>query len=90
MAKREKRARKKRLTKKIESLLERAEKHRTKVETEKGNKDTTRRYWIKEAKGFEEQAKQAQEMLKKLEGKKAGNADTPEEAETTDSAEEQD
>ncbi len=87
MAKGEKRARKKRLTKKIESLLKRAEEHRTKVETEKGNKDTTPIYWIKEAKGFEEQAKQAQEMLKKLEGKKAGDANTSEEAKTADPAE---
>lgn len=87
MAKGEKRARKKRLAKKIESLLERAEEHRTKVETEKGNKDTTPGYWIKEAEGFEEQAKQAQEMLKKLEGKKAVEADSLEEGKTADSAE---
>ena len=87
MAKKEKRARKKRLTKKIESLLERAEEHRTKVEAEKGNKDTTPGYWIKEAEGFEEQAKQAQEMLKKLEGNKTEKTDASKEAETTDSEE---
>lgn len=66
MAKGEKRARKKRLIKKKESLLERAKEHRMKAELEPGSKDTTPAYWIGEAERFEEQAKNAQEMLDKL------------------------
>ncbi len=71
MVKREKRARKKRLIKQIESLLERAEEHKIKAETEKGSKDTTPGYWIKEAEGFEEQAKEKEEILEKLDNKRA-------------------
>jgi len=66
MAKGEKRARKKRLIKKKESLLERAKEHRAKAETEPGKKDTTPSYWLGEAERFEEQAKDAQEMLDNL------------------------
>ena len=69
MAKREKRLRKKRLIKKRESLLKRAREHRIKSETEKGEKDTTPKYWIGEAERFEEQAKEVDKILEKLEGK---------------------
>ena len=66
MVKGEKRARRKRLIKKKESLLERAKEHRIKAETEPGRKDTTPAYWLGEAERFEEQAKDVQEMLNKL------------------------
>ena len=69
MPKKEKKARKKRLIKKKKSLLERAKEHRIKAETEKGKKDTTKEYWLGEAKRFEEQAEIAQEFLNKLENK---------------------
>ncbi len=61
--------RKKRLEKQVKSLLEQAEKHRKKAEEMEGEKDTTKEYWISEAKRFEEQAKQRKKMLKKLEDK---------------------
>lgn len=70
MVKGEKRARKKRLTKKREGLLKRAREHRIKAETEKGSKDTTPRYWLGEAERFEEQAKEIDEILEKLGEKK--------------------
>jgi len=70
MAKREKKLRKKRLIKKRESLLKRAKEHRIKAETEKCEKDTTPKYWIGEAERFEEQAKDVDEVLEKLETKK--------------------
>ncbi|MDO8622988.1 MAG: hypothetical protein Q7R52_01980 [archaeon] len=70
MAQREKKARKKRLTKQMKSLLERAKEHRIKAETEKGKKDTTQGYWISEAERFEEQAKEKEDILKKLDEKK--------------------
>lgn len=66
MVKGEKRARKKRLIKKKESLLERAKEHRIKAQTESGRKDTTPTYWLGEAERFEEQAKNVQKMLDKL------------------------
>ena len=66
MVKGEKRARKKRLIKKKESLLERAKEHRIKAETESGSKDTTPAYWLGEAERFEEQAKNVQKILDKL------------------------
>ncbi|MDP3026818.1 MAG: hypothetical protein Q8N63_03855 [Nanoarchaeota archaeon] len=75
MVKGEKRARKKRIIKQIGSLLERAKEHRIKAETEKGNKDTTPAYWIQEAEGFEKQAKEKEEILKKLD-KKADSTET--------------
>ena len=75
MVKGEKRARKKRLIKKRDSLLERAKEHRIKAETEKGNKDTTPDYWTKEAEGFEEQAKHIDEILEKLKGKRGGEGE---------------
>ena len=70
MVKGEKRSRKKRIIKQIESLKERAEEHRTKAETQQGNKDTTPSYWISEAERFEAQAREKEEILKRLEGKK--------------------
>ena len=70
MVKREKRLRKKRLIKQKESLLKRAKEHRIKAETEKGNKDTTPRYWLEEAERFEEQAKEVEDILEKLNKKK--------------------
>jgi len=72
MVKKEKRLRKKRLIKKRESLLKRAKEHRIKLETEKGQKDTTPEYWLGEAERFEEQAKDVVEILKKLKKKKRG------------------
>jgi len=66
----EKKARKKRLIKKRASLLERAEEHRIKAETEQGRKDTTPGYWIGESERFEEQAKEVDEILEKLDEKK--------------------
>ena len=70
MAKGEKRSRKKRLIKQRKSLLERAKEHRIKAETEKGKKDTTPDYWLGEAERFEEQAKEKDEVLEKLDEKK--------------------
>ena len=66
MGKAEKRARKKRLIKKKESLLKRAREHIEKAETQKGSKDTTPGYWREEAIRFEEQAKEVGEVLEKL------------------------
>lgn len=62
-------SRKKRLIKQKESLLERAEEHRIKAKTGSGRKDTTRAYWIGEAERFEKQAKEREELLKKLKKK---------------------
>ena len=69
MTARDRKIRKKRLIKQRESLLERAKEHRIKAETQKGEKDTTPAYWLGEAKRFEEQAKDKDEMLKKLDKK---------------------
>ncbi len=73
MAKKEKRLRKKRLNKQIESLLKRAKEHRIKAETENGEKDTTPAYWIGEAERFEEQAKEKDGILEKIERRKQTN-----------------
>ena len=70
MTAQDKKLRKKRLTKQRESLLERAKEHRLKAETEKGEKDTTSDYWLREAERFEEQAKEKDEILEKLNKKK--------------------
>ncbi len=69
MAKQEKRARIKRLIKQIKGLSKQSEKHFQKIESEKGNKDTTPAYWLEESKRFEQQAKERKELLKKLEQK---------------------
>jgi len=79
MARGEKRARKKRLIKKRESLLERAKEHRLKAETEPGRKDTTREYWLGEAERFEEQAKDVQKMLERLDKAEKENKEKTEE-----------
>ena len=62
--------REKRLIKQRKSLLERAKEHRIKAETEKGSKDTTSSYWLKEAENFEKQAKEKEEIIRKLQKKK--------------------
>jgi hypothetical protein len=60
----------KRLEKQEQGLLEQARKHRLKVETMDGRKDTTKGYWLKEAARFEEQARERADMLEKLRKKK--------------------
>ena len=62
--------REKKLIKQRESLLKRAKEHRIKAETEKGTKDTTPSYWLKEAENFEKQAKEKDEILEKLQKNK--------------------
>jgi len=62
--------RKKRLEKQKKGLLEQADKHRIKLETQPGNKDTTPEYWEEEIERFEKRAKQREEMLEKLRKKK--------------------
>lgn len=61
MAKREKR-----LERQEQGLLEQARKHRIKAESKEGRKDTTKEYWLKEAKRFEEQAEERARLLEKL------------------------
>lgn len=67
--------RKKRLIKQEQGLLKQAEKHREKIETEKGRKDTTHEYWEKEVKRYEEQAKERAKLLEKLIKKKENEKD---------------
>lgn len=62
--------RKKRLVKQEIGLLKQAEKHRGKIENEKGDKDTTHDYWEKEIIAFEQRAKERVEMLEKLRKKR--------------------
>lgn len=62
-------SREKRLRKQTDGLLKQAKKHRMKIETMEGEKDTTHEYWLKEAERFEERARQRQAMLDKLEDK---------------------
>jgi len=62
--------RKKRLIKQEKGLLRQAERHRLKLITEKGRKDTTHEYWRKEILKFEEQAKERAGLLQKLKRKK--------------------
>jgi len=62
--------RKKRLIKQKIGLLKQAEKHRQKIETGKGRKDTTHAYWEKEIKRYEEQAKERAKLLEQLVKKK--------------------
>lgn len=61
--------REKRLIKQIESLKKQAEKHRKKIETEKGRKDTTHDYWRAEIEEYEKQADERKEILGKLKKK---------------------
>jgi hypothetical protein len=65
------RKRKKRLKKQEEGLLEQAQKHLIKTETEIGRKDTTKDYWLGEAERFKKQAEVRAEMLEKLQKKKS-------------------
>ncbi len=58
--------REKRLEKQIQGLKEQIEKHREKLRTEKGRKDTTHDYWKKEIENFEEQVEEREEILDKL------------------------
>ncbi len=58
--------REKRLIKQVEGLRKQAEKHREKIETEKGRKDTTRDYWKAEIEEYEKQADEREEILEKL------------------------
>ena len=61
--------RKKRLIKQIEGLKKQAEKHREKLEFEKGEKDTTHDYWKTEIEEYEKQVDEKEESLKKLKNK---------------------
>jgi len=70
MGKKEKKARQKRLEKQKKGLLEQADKHKIKLETEPGDKDTTPRYWESEMERLRKRAKQREEMLEKLRKKK--------------------
>jgi hypothetical protein len=69
--------RKKRLKKQIEGFEKQIEKHRNKLENEKGNKDTTHDYWKGEIERFRVERGKREEILKKLEEKykkKSGGA----------------
>ena len=59
-------SREKRLKKQYEGLMRQAEKHKIKVETLEGRKDTTKAYWMKEAKNFEKRAEERMEILKRI------------------------
>ena len=60
----------KRLKKQKKSLLERADEHKIKLETEKGKKDTTPEYWEAEMERLKRRAKEREELLEKLSKKK--------------------
>lgn len=62
--------REKRLIKQIEGLEKQAEKHKEKIRTEEGKRDTTFDYWRKEIAEFERRKKEREEMLKKLNERK--------------------
>lgn len=70
MTERSKKTRIRKLMKQKESLLERAKEHREKAAMQKGRKSTTPDYWIKEAKGFEKQAEDTDNLIEKLSKKK--------------------
>jgi len=59
-------SREKRLKKQYEGLMKQAEKHRVKIETLEGRKDTTKAYWLKEAKNFEKRAEERMGILKRI------------------------
>ena len=61
--------RKKRLEKQIKSLNQRSKDHLEKIDSEGSASMVTKDYWLKESKLYEKQAKEKEEMLKKL-GKK--------------------
>jgi len=50
--------------------LEQANKHKIKLETGPGNKDTTPEYWETEIERFKKRAEQREEMLERLRKKK--------------------
>jgi hypothetical protein len=56
--------------------MKQAEKHKVKVETLEGRKDTTKAYWLKEAENFKKRAEERMEILKKI-----GKVDEEEKAE---------
>ena len=58
------------LEKQKKGLLEQAEKHKRKLESEPGEKDTTHEYWETEIERFKKRAKEREEMLEKLKRKK--------------------
>lgn len=55
--------RKKRLIKQIEGLRKQVEKHKEKLESEKGRKDTTKDYWMMEIEEYEKQAVEREKLL---------------------------
>jgi len=57
--------REKRLAKGIESLEEQVRLHKNKIESEEGNKDTTKDYWREEIKRFEEEIKKKKRLFEK-------------------------
>ncbi len=59
--------REKRLVKSIESLEEQIKLHKDKIETEEGDKDTTKDYWREEIKRFEEEIKKKKRLLEREE-----------------------
>ncbi len=62
--------RQKRLIKQIEGLRKQAEKHKEKLETKRGKKDTTHDYWKVEIEEDKRQADEKEEILEKLKGKR--------------------
>ncbi|MBU1136546.1 MAG: hypothetical protein ABIG37_02395 [Nanoarchaeota archaeon] len=58
--------RKKRLEKQIIGLEKQSEKHKEKIKTEEGEKDTTHDYWKREIEEFEKRKREREIMLKKL------------------------
>ncbi len=63
-------SRKKRLIKQEKGLLKQVEKHRIKMKSEPGRKDTTHEYWENEIIEFEKRARERAEMFKKLKEKR--------------------
>ncbi len=53
----------------MEGLRKQAEKHREKLEIEKGRKDTTHDYWKAEIQEYEKQANKKEKILEKLKKK---------------------
>jgi hypothetical protein len=62
--------RKKRLKKQEQGLLMQIKKHQKKLKTEKGKKDTTHDYWLKEIERFKQRAKERTKKLQELHKKK--------------------
>ncbi len=55
--------RKKRLEKALESLEKQKDRHKEKIATEKGRKDTTKDYWKKELEKFEREIAKKKRLL---------------------------